>query len=267
MDYTSFPIQSSAIFVASAAVLRILCVAGWIAFPGHTTIQIATRILIGLGCALALFWINRTFLLRSGFSSSSLGVSFPEVPYLFFGALLAAPILIAMVGAMWLLAPFDWQPGMLPWKDLGRLTAEYFAGNSGEELMFRGYLLLVLRRSVGLAPALFVVSLLFGVFHLPGLSGIAAAKMVCTTAIWSFMFGLAFIRTGSLWTAIGMHVFGNIVLHHVFGTSGRESVLSINFNTPSPAVYDPGFLACVVATVPAIGCLFLWPGMGARRQR
>jgi membrane protease YdiL (CAAX protease family) len=129
-------------------------------------------------------------------------------------------------------------------------TAEYFAGNFGEELAFRGYFLLVLTRYLGLTRALLIGALLFGLFHLPGLSGTEAIKMVCTTGALSFVFSYGYVLTGSLWTAVGMHVFGNVILHEVLGMSGKPGIAAMVFHEPWPSAYDPAFLVWLGVSVP-----------------
>lgn len=119
--------------------------------------------------------------------------------------------------------------------------------------MFRGYLLLLLTRHFGLARGLFIVGLLFGLFHLPGLSGWAAAKMICTTMTWSYLFAYGFILTGSLWTALGMHMAGNIVLHHVAGLSAKPSLLTAVLHDPWPTSYDPAFVVWFAVSIPVLG--------------
>ncbi len=189
-------------------------------------------------------------LLRGGWTSGSLGLEMRNFPHFLLGGLQVIPIVAMMAGALWILVPFHWVQGTLTLENLCWRFGEYLAWNFGEELMFRGYALLLLQRYLGLQSVLLVISLLFGLFHLPGLFGLAAIKMICTTAIWSYIFGLRFIQTGSLWVAVGMHVCGNVLLHRVLGLFGEESLLRIGFDAPWPSGYDPGFAVSLAITLP-----------------
>lgn len=218
------------------------------------------RVAAGLVWTLGLYWLNREFLRREGLAVSWLGLSLSKAPFFFLGAAFVVPVLCLMAGVLWVLVPFHWEPGVLTGSGLGWRLLEYVGGNCGEELMFRGYLFLALARWMGMGRALLVVSVMFGLFHLPGLSGAAAIAMVCTTALWSILFGLAFAKTGSLWTAMGVHAAGNTVLHRVMGLSGAESLARLHFDAARPSGYDPGLIAVVVGTVPVIICLYRWRG-------
>jgi membrane protease YdiL (CAAX protease family) len=255
---TPVPIRSVTAFFACAILLRVLFVAASWVFPAFQPFQNAARILIGIVTTLALVWLNRRFLLKERLADNSLGLSLRQSSWFLSGGLLAIVFVGLIAGSEWPLNPFRWESGVLPGRDVAWHFAEYFGSNFTEELIFRGYLLLILQRSLGLARALLIASLLFGVFHLPGLSGISALKMICTTTLFSCVLGLVFIRTGSLWTAVGMHVVGNTVLHRVLGMSGEESVFRIEFMKP-PAAYDAGLIAYVVVSLVTITALF-WSG-------
>jgi membrane protease YdiL (CAAX protease family) len=130
---------------------------------------------------------------------------------------------------------------------------EYLGGNAGEELIFRAYLLLLLRRHCGLGWAVAITSLLFGLFHLPGLSGVAALKMIGTTFLGGSLFAVGFLLTNTLWTAIGMHVVGNVVLHQVLGLSGNpDSIFTPSFDRAWPASYDPALVAWFAVLIPVL---------------
>jgi membrane protease YdiL (CAAX protease family) len=245
----AFPVASLTGFVLGAELLRLLAMPAWMFFPERGFFAHSARVVIPLLVVAGLVVLNRTFLTRDGFSRDALGLGSRRIGWFFAGGLLIVPVLLAMAGALWLLVPFHWERGAMTWSQLAWKTAEYFAGNFGEELMFRGYFLLVLARYLGLTRALWIGALLFGVFHLPGLSGVEAVKMVCTTAAMSFVFAYGYVLTGSLWTAVGMHVFGNVILHQVLGMSGQAAMATLVFHEPWPGTYDPGFLACLGVSI------------------
>lgn len=71
-----------------------------------------------------------------------------------------------------------------------------------EELLFRGVLFPYCLKRAGLAPAILLVSLFFGMmhFHLPSFLPLAMLSAVLCAAYW---------RTGSLWPSIGVHMIFN----------------------------------------------------------
>jgi membrane protease YdiL (CAAX protease family) len=72
-----------------------------------------------------------------------------------------------------------------------------------EDFLMRGYSLFTLARGIGFWPAAFVLSCLFGLFHL-GNEGEHWSGAVMAGVIGLF-FCLTLRRTGSLWFAIGFH--------------------------------------------------------------
>lgn len=245
-----FPTTSLVWFVVGAVVLRMLAIPAWMFFPERGVFAHSARVFIPLLVVVGLIGLNRMFLMRDGFPRDTLGLGLRRIGWFFAGGILIVPVMLAMAGVLWLLVPFHWERGAMAWSQLGWKTAEYFAGNFGEELAFRGYFLVVLARYLGLTRALLIGALLFGLFHLPGLSGMEAVKMVCTTGTLSFVFAYGYVLTGSLWTAVGLHVFGNVILHEVLGMSGKSGIATMVFHEPWPSSYDPAFLVWLGVSIP-----------------
>jgi uncharacterized protein len=218
-------------------------------FPGTNLFPTIARVVSLLLVALGLLVLNRKLLVRDGFVPQALGLHPRKAGWLLVGAAAMAVLIAAMVGALSLLVPFRYERGSMSAGDLGLQVAQYFSGNFAEELLFRGYLLIVLLRYLGLGRALLIVGALFGLFHWPGLAPLAAAKMTCTTFVGSCLFAYGFLLTRSCWTAVGLHVAGNTLLHHVAGLSGqRDALWRPVFDVPWPTNYDPGFLVYMFVT-------------------
>jgi membrane protease YdiL (CAAX protease family) len=247
-----FPTASLAGFVLGAVALRLLAMPAWMFFPERGFFAHSARVVIPLLVVGGLIVLNRTFLTRDGFPRDALGLGLRRIGWFFAGGIRILPIILAMAGSLWLLVPFHWERGEMAWSQLAWKTAEYFAGNFGEELAFRGYFLVVLTRYLGLTRALLIGALLFGLFHLPGLSGTEAIKMVCTTGALSFVFAYGYVLTGSLWAAVGLHVFGNVILHEVLGMSGKSGIATMVFHEPWPSSYDPAFLVWLGVSIPVV---------------
>ncbi len=245
-----FPMVSLLWFVVGAVILRLLAIPAWMFFPDHGLFARVARVAIPMLVLVGLVFLNRALLVRDGFPRDALGLGLRRIGWFVGGGVFMTAGSLASTGALWLQVPFHWERGALTWPQVGWKTAEYLAGNSGEELMFRGYFLIVLAQYLGLTRALIIGAVFFGLFHLPGLTGMEALKMICTTAAMSFTFAYGYVLTGSLWTAVGLHVFGNVTLHEVLGASGKSGILNIVFDEPWPDTYDPGFVACLVVTIP-----------------
>jgi membrane protease YdiL (CAAX protease family) len=248
-----FPTASLVWFVVGAVALRLLAIPAWMFFPERGVFAHSARVVIPLLVVIGLIALNRRFLMRDGIPRDTLGLGLRRIGWFFAGGVLIVPVILAMAGALWLLVPFHWERGAMAWSQLGWKTAEYFAGNFGEELAFRGYVLVVLTRYLGLTRALLIGALLFGLFHLPGLSGMQAIKMICTTGAMSFVFAYGYVLSGSLWTAVGLHVFGNVILHEVLGMSGKSGIATMVFHEPWPSSYDPAFLVWLGVSIPVAG--------------
>ena len=154
--------------------------------------------------------------------------------------------------------------GFLPFHlEAGKMTAAGFAlslvvylfGSIIEELAFRGYPFLRLRRNYGVVAAVMIVSIAFGLFHSPGILGLALLKIIAVTGLCSVIFCLGFLRTGTLWAAIGLHAGMNITMHSIFGAgdSNRSSVLRV-VPDGSPKTWDAWFWSfMVIGTIAAVG--------------
>jgi len=78
-----------------------------------------------------------------------------------------------------------------------------------EELLFRGYAFQVLTQRLGTIPALLVLSVIFGIYHI--IDRPEQLAYVITTAVSGLFNGILIIRTGSLLPAIARHWGSNLV--------------------------------------------------------
>jgi membrane protease YdiL (CAAX protease family) len=129
-----------------------------------------------------------------------------------------------------------------------------------EELAFRGYLFRNLAERLTVGNAALGVGVLFGAAHLPGVASPAfgLATLVGGIAI-SCLWTLTRLSTGTLWTAIGMHVAWNWAERWLFGltTAGQpdygNALVHLRQDGPALVVgqeHWDGFL------VPETGLLF-----------
>lgn len=165
------------------------------------------------------------------------------------GVCISVIFLLFLGMVLYLFVPFHFTAGALSGIQVMKECYSYFWGNFLEELIFRGFLLIVLGNLIGWRSAVWVMALPFGLFHLPGMgSGMEALKMMVTAAIGALLFSYAFISTHSLWTAIGAHVMGNILLHTLTGLDGAgRAMFQPSFEDKFPVGYDASFLAFTIA--------------------
>jgi membrane protease YdiL (CAAX protease family) len=103
-----------------------------------------------------------------------------------------------------------------------------------EELLFRGYVLRRLLERHGTGVALAIGAVAFGVYHWVqwGLFGdpVAMAFTLIATGSAHVLFAAAFLRSGTLWSAVGLHLGWNFV----------DQTLQVT-DVPRTAAYLTGF--------------------------
>ena len=133
-----------------------------------------------------------------------------------------------------------------------------------EESLFRGYPLQTLTRAGLVWLALLLTSVPFGIVHLRNPS--ATVFSTINTALAGVWFGIAYLRTRSLWLPLGVHWAWNWTQGSIFGLKVSGLTLS---NHPVLQAVDKGpawltggsygiegGLACTIALL--ISMLFIW---------
>jgi uncharacterized protein len=140
-----------------------------------------------------------------------------------------------------------------------------------EELLFRGFIFQRLVDGIGIWPAQLGLALLFAIGHWsnPDMEGSTLLWASLDIGLAAILWGLAYLRTGSLALPIGMHLGWNWAQGNLFGFAvsghGHEGLLQPVF-TNSPEWLTGGSFgpeASVVAVVielAAIGLLWRWKG-------
>ncbi|MBL4789667.1 MAG: CPBP family intramembrane metalloprotease [Kordiimonadaceae bacterium] len=103
-----------------------------------------------------------------------------------------------------------------------------------EELVFRGYLFQNIREGLGLWAAVAISSLLFGFIHFPNPGATVLSSLLISLLIVPFIY--AYLKTGQLWFAMGLHMGWNFFQTTLFGfqTSGHEGVSLISHSLNGP---------------------------------
>jgi membrane protease YdiL (CAAX protease family) len=136
-----------------------------------------------------------------------------------------------------------------------------------EELLFRGFIFQQLISAVGQWPAQIIVGGLFLLTHIanPGMTGSTMLLAGTNIFLASIMFGLAYIRTGSLALPIGLHLMANWVQGDLlgFGVSGvgRKGILQPELENLPAWLTGSSFgleasIPCLIGIVISIAILY-----------
>ena len=220
---------SIVIFIVAAFAAWEMNIFGQLGFPSANWLSYFIRTPITLLTDFLLLFLSVRLLEKNRIPSEALGLA-PNAmfPNLLYGFLIAVVSLALIEGLLYPLAPYTFRHGLLGRTAVLQEACSYCVGNFLEELMFRGFLLVILSRFAGWRLAIVIMALPFGLFHLQGLGmSMAGWKMAASTAIYSFVFSLSYILTGSMWTATSAHVTSNILLHVLFALDGGHRAMFV----------------------------------------
>lgn len=249
------------LFIVYSFIAWLLNIFSQVIFSSQNAFPFLVRTTILAITDILLVVISIRMLRLNHLAENSLGLaSFHKAILNFlFGLCIAFVVIICLGTVLYFFVPFHFVKGALNVTGLLKESSAYFWGNMLEELIFRGFLLVLLIQITGWRKAVWIMAIPFGLFHLPGMGlTLEGLKMVATTAAFSFVFSYAFLLTGSLWTAIGVHVAGNILLHAITGLDGNnKAVYQPVFNGKFPQKYDAGFVASLVTSICVSFILYL----------
>ena len=106
-------------------------------------------------------------------------------------------------------------------------AALWLTQSANEEGLYRGYSFVQLSRALSFWAAAAILSLWFGWAH-AGQEG-ATPVSLAAAGLWGLVLAYSFLRTGSLWFALGFHAAWNFTQSFVFGlnNSGGRTPLSL----------------------------------------
>ena len=161
-----------------------------------------------------------------------------------FGAGMVTIVYAGLAAAGWLkFESFAWQTLPISTWALAflNLTLAFLLTGITEELMVRGYLLQNLEEGLNLPWAVGLSSGLFGLLHL-GNPGGAQFAPVIGIFLAGLFFAYAYLRTRSLWLAIGLHIGWNLFLNAVYGfvVSGVDTPGLVRHTVTGPEVWTGG---------------------------
>src|SRR5271165_2379806 len=139
------------------------------------------------------------------------------LPELAAGLVTGFALFSAVIATLWAMGVYH----PTGWGDIkGLATGLALAVMAGflEELLFRGLLFRLSSRIVGTWGALLFTSALFGLAHL-GNKGATLSSGLAIMLEAGVLLGAAYVVTGHLWFAIGLHIGWNFTESSVFGMS------------------------------------------------
>lgn len=195
------------------------------------------------------------------------------------GALGGALLMVAPALGLGAVGAVGWRLDAAGAAGFGTALALLAAAATTEELLFRGFLFQRLIDGLGPWPAQGIIGGLFLLTHSDALRAQGLLGLLAGTNIFlaSILFGLAYLRTGSLAMPLGLHVAANAVQGPIlgFGVSGGTGArLLVPELGRAPAWLDGGTFG-LEASLPGLLCVVgllavLWRwrpsvGDGARR--
>ncbi|MEI6950116.1 CPBP family intramembrane glutamic endopeptidase [Paraflavisolibacter sp. H34] len=153
----------------------------------------------------------------------------------YLGGIVLGCLLIATIWTIvYLIYPFEIRKNPYSKINLGTDIISYSLGNTLEELLFRGFILVASVKFWGQIGGVLFVSLLFGLFHLQG-TGLTAngLSLVMTTFTMSLLFISVIYFTTSIWTAVTLHITGNVLLHSLGFDGSNYGIFQIKFAASS----------------------------------
>lgn len=109
----------------------------------------------------------------------------------------------------------------------------------GEEVLFRGFLVTGLKEAWDKRGAVFVSAVIFGASHIliSGASQTNWLEFIPLLALPGVMLGWAYLRSGNLWLATGIHFAWNLFQNDIFNLAGRtggETLIGLDTNLKGP---------------------------------
>lgn len=249
------------LFIISAIAAWIINIVGHSFFPLTNLAPYIVRTVITIITDLVLVYVSFRLLKQNCLAKEALGLSISSktVTDIIWGVIigiLAISLIAVLVFAM---IPYHFVAGSMGGEQAFLEGISYVVGNTLEELMFRGFLFILLSQLIGWRKTAFITALLFGLFHLQGIGlTINGLKMVITTVCFSFVFSFSFVLFRSMWTSISVHVMSNLLLHTITGLDGgNRAVYQPVFEENWPEGYDIGLVVMVAASAILSGILYL----------
>jgi len=258
-------LQKSESFRLDARSFAIFVIAGFAAWALNVFPQMLFRLSSNIW-----FWVSTTSILmgdillvyttfallkRCGISKNILGLNFSKsfFPNVLIGVTIGLTTILILAAILNFAIPYHFEHRLLGVADAVKRSYSFLLGAISEELLFRGFLLVVFAKRFGWRWGVLIMALPFGLYHFEG-----GLSLVVSTTFYSFVFALSFILTRSLWCAIITHAIMNILLHIITGLDGgTNSIYKLVVDKQWPD-YPIGLLMSVGAAIIISALLYVF---------
>lgn len=243
-------------FLLSGGAFWAINIFGQSIFPGDKFFPFFIRSVMEVGLLTCCYYVNFRFSLKNALDTNFLKFRFRSILQYLGGAALAGLLIAAIWAIIYWFYPFEIIQNPDSRGNFANVIISYTLGNTLEELLFRGFLLTASIKLLGKISGVLSVSLLFGLFHLQG-TGLTTPGlgMVITTFTMSLLFISVIFYTRSIWTAVTLHITGNLLLHPL-GFDGADSgVFQIKFATSN---VDGHIISLIFEIVVITFSLLIW---------
>lgn len=158
-------------------------------FPSNSFFPFFIRSIISASLLVLAYYLNLKFCEKNELNREILKFKSKSINHYFSGVILGCILIVTMWAILYLIYPFEiirnHESTIVPFFDI----VSYSLGNTLEEFLFRGFILLASVKLCGKIGGILFVSFLFGLFHLPGLGATKEGlSMVMTTFTMSLLF-------------------------------------------------------------------------------
>ncbi len=209
--------------------------------------------MVGIIAILAISWLLLFLFEKKNILALGLAPTNKRIREFIYGLLSSATLFV-------LLQSFDVVLKSLQWSVNEETSANLFLNSLWwdvksvltEELLFRGALLYILIRKIGIQRSVLISSLAFGVYHLfsYGVFGnlIPMIVVLLGTGIMGYAWALAFSKTESIFLPFGLHLGWNAIHNSIFSKGPLGEIVLIS----SGGAELSGILSLVSFVIPMI---------------
>ena len=220
------------LFVLFGGIIWVFNVLVQSSFPGNHLFPVVVRVALLVGVLTLTYYVNIKFIRKNGLNAGILNFRRGSIQQYLLGSLIAILVIVAIWAIIYLVYPFDIINNANSKTNLVTDLITYSLGNTLEELLFRGFLLLAAVRLLGKINGVLFISLLFGLFHLQGTGmTMEGISMFITTFTMSLLFISVIYYSKSIWTAVTLHITGNLLLHTIGFDGANNGMVHIRFAT------------------------------------
>jgi len=153
------------------------------------------------------------------------------------GMLIGLGLVCITIGILWLLGDYR-VTGAGVWTTMFAVLANDGAGAFVEEILLRGVVFRIIEERLGTWIALAISALLFALLHLTSANATLTGTIVVGLEA-GVLLSAAYVLTGRLWLAIGIHFAWDFAQDYVFGITGGTTGL-VRAELTGPAMLSGG---------------------------